>query len=194
MKSQIILASASPRRIELLKQIGIVPDAVIPADIDETELKGERPRDMVLRLARIKAETIAAKNKNAFVIAADTTVALGRRILGKASDKNEARRFLEMLSGRTHHVYGGIAVVTPAGKMVSRVVDTSVKFKRLTDHEIIAYLNSGEWDGKAGAYGIQGKAAPFVADIRGSYTNIVGLSLYDIMNILKGNGYEDHGA
>lgn len=187
--TRLILASASPRRIDLLKQVGIVPDAVIPADIDETELKGESPRAMVLRLARGKAEAIAAQNKGAFIIAADTTVAIGSRILGKAADAAEARVFLEKLSGRTHHVYGGIAVVTPAGKLVSRVVDTSVKFKRLTKSEIDNYVDSGEWDGKAGAYGIQGKAAAFVADIRGSYTNIVGLSLYDIMNILEGNAY-----
>jgi septum formation protein len=194
MKNQLILASASPRRIELLKQIGIIPDAIIPADIDETEMKGELPRAMVLRLARQKAETIAAKNKDAYVIAADTTVAIGRRILGKAEDATQARKFLEKLSGRTHHVYGGIALATPAGKIMTRVVDTSVKFKRLTDAEIQSYVESNEWDGKAGAYGIQGQAAAFVADIRGSYTNIVGLSLYDIMNMLNGNGYRNDGA
>lgn len=190
MRSKLILASASPRRIELLKQVGLLPDAVLPADIDETPRKDEKPKDLVLRLAREKAEVIARHHKDAFIIGADTTVALGTRMFAKAGNENEASAMLEKLSGRAHKVYGGIAVVTPSRKTVTRAVVTSVKFKRLTSAEIGAYVASHEWEGKAGAYGIQGLAAAFVAEIRGSYTNIVGLSLYDIMNILKGNGFE----
>lgn len=190
--TRLILASASPRRVDLLKQVGIIPDAILPADIDETELKNERPKDLVLRLARSKAEHVAKDNKDAFIIAADTTVALGTRMFGKAQNEAEARTILQKLSGRTHKVYGGICVITPTGKTIARCITTQVKFKRLSDLEIGAYVASQEWKGKAGAYGIQGLAAGFVAEIRGSYTNIVGLSLYDIMNILGGNGYT-HG-
>lgn len=195
MKNKLILASASPRRVDLLKQIAIVPDAVLPADIDETPGRNERPKDLVLRLARAKAEHIAKNHKDAFIIGADTTVALGTRMFGKAENETDARAILEKLSGRTHQVYGGICVVTPTGKTITRCVITSVKFKRLSAAEIGAYVASQEWRGKAGAYGIQGPAAAFVAEIRGSYTNIVGLSLYDIMNILGGNGFtNDEGA
>lgn len=144
---------------------------------------------MVLRLAKAKAAAVAKNHVGCFVLAADTTVALGRRILGKPENESEARKFLELMSGRNHRVYGGIAVVTPAGKMVARAVETTVKFKHLSKSEMDAYIASGEWQGKAGGYGIQGKAAAFVASINGSYTNIVGLSIYDIMNILNGNGY-----
>ena len=185
----LILASASPRRVDLLAQIGITPDAIIPADIDETPLKGETPKAMVLRLAHDKAQLIAKDHKDAFVIAADTTVALGVRTFGKAEDENEARAILQKLSGRKHQVWGGIALAVPGKKIITRAVCTAVKFKRLTEKEIAAYIASGEWKGKAGAYGIQGKAAGFVASINGSYTNIVGLSLYDIMNMLEGNAF-----
>lgn len=189
MKNKLILASASPRRLDLLAAQGITPDAVVPADIDETPLKNEQPKTMVLRLAKAKAAAVAKNHAGSFVLAADTTVALGRRILGKPENESEARKFLELMSGRNHRVYGGIAVVTPAGKMVARVVETTVKFKHLSKSEMDAYIASGEWQGKAGGYGIQGKAAAFVASINGSYTNIVGLSIYDTMNILNGNGY-----
>lgn len=185
----LVLASASPRRVDLLAQLGIVPDAIAPADIDETPLKHETPKAMVLRLARQKAEHVAPSHRGAFIIAADTSVALGVRVYGKAQDENDARRILGKLSGRKHQVWGGIALVTPAGKIITRAVCTAVKFKRLTDADLDAYIASGEWKGKAGAYGIQGKAAHFVASISGSYTNIVGLSLYDIMNMLEGNGF-----
>ncbi|MCB9987268.1 MAG: septum formation protein Maf [Rhodospirillales bacterium] len=185
-----MLASASPRRIELLAQIGIAPDAVIPAEIDETPLKGETPKAMVERLAREKAAVIAHTHPDAYVIAADTTVALGVRIFGKAETGEQARAFLQKLSGRTHRVWGGIALATPGGRLVSRVVCTRVAFKRLSEGEIGAYIASNEWRDKAGAYGIQGRAAAFVADIHGSHSNIVGLSLYDIMNMLNGNGFD----
>jgi len=186
---KLILASASPRRVELLKQIHIEPSDIIPADIDETPLKGELPRDLALRLAREKAQAVAAGHVGAFVLAADTVVGCGRQILDKTEDAAEAQAAMQKLSGRRHHVYGGIALVTPQGQVVSRVVDTLVQFKTLTKQEIAAYIESGEWKGKAGAYGIQGSAAAFVKMMRGSYSNVVGLSLYDTMNMLQGNGF-----
>ncbi len=190
--NQLILASASPRRIDLLAQIGIKPDAVSPADIDETPLKNELPRAMVKRLSLAKCKAVA--ETGTFTLAADTTVALGRRNFGKPADAADARAILEKLSGRKHQVWGGIAVITPTGKTVTRVIKTDVRFKRLSKDELDAYIASGEWQGKAGAYGIQGLAGAFVTEIHGSYTNIVGLSLYDTMNILNGNGYRiTHG-
>lgn len=189
MKNKLILASASPRRVELLRQVGIIPDAVIPADIDETPLKGETPKAMVVRLAREKAQTVAANHKDAFIIGADSTVALGMRMFGKAQSDDEARSFISKLSGRTHKVYGGICVIVPGGKTITRCVVTSVKFKRFADAEIDAYVRTREWDGVAGAYRIQGRAGGFITSVQGSYSNIIGLSLYDIMNILGGNGY-----
>lgn len=190
MKNKLILASASPRRAELLAQVGIIPDAVIPADIDETPLKGEGPKALVLRLARLKGEAIAQKNPGAYIISADTIVVSGKRILGKPHDAQEAGAFLQRLSGRKHRVWGGIAVTTPEGRTITRAVCTIVDFKRLSHEEHAAYLASGEWAGKAGAYGIQGKAGAFVASVNGSYSNIVGLSLYDAMNMLNGAGFK----
>jgi septum formation protein len=190
MANKLILASASPRRLDLLKQVGVVPAAVIPAAIDETELKGELPRAVALRLAEEKAKAVAAKNPGAFVLGADTLVALGRRILPKTEDEKSALECLEKLSGRRHHVYGGIALVTPEGKTLSRVADTVVQFKSLTRAEIDAYIKSGEWQGVAGGYAIQGKAAAFVKFLRGSHSNVVGLCLYDTMKILNGAGFK----
>lgn len=188
IRSSLILASASPRRLELLSQIGILPADIIPADIDETPLKGELPRDLALRLAKGKA---AAITKDGFyILAADTVVACGRRILPKAESREDAAYCLEHLSGRRHHVYGGIAIRTPEGKTVSRVVDTIVQFKLLTAAEQARYIESGEWDGKAGGYAIQGLAAGFVKAIHGSYSNIVGLSLYDSLQMLNGLGFD----
>ena len=189
MKSKLILASASPRRVELLKQIGIVPDAISPADIDETPLKGEHPRELAARLALGKAQAIAAQDPSAFVLAADTVVGAGRRILDKAEDADYARMCLERLSGRRHHVYGGIAVITPEGKAITRLVDTAVKFKVLSNGEIDRYIESGEWDGKAGGYAIQGLAASYITFLGGSYSNVVGLSLYDTTQMLNGAGF-----
>ena len=189
MKNKLILASASPRRVELLGQIGIEPSEILPADIDETPLKGELPRDLALRLAIGKAEAIVEKHKDAYILAADTVVGCGRRILDKAETQDYARHCLEMLSGRRHHVYGGIALITPEGKCISRLVDTIVKFKKLTPQEIKDYLQSLEWEGKAGGYAIQGRAASYIKFLQGSYSNVVGLSLYDTMRILEGSGY-----
>lgn len=189
MRNKLILASASPRRIELLTQIGITPDEVIPADIDETPIKKELPRDLALRLATEKARGVAAKHKDTYVLAADTVVGVGRRILDKAENESYTRQCLEKLSGRRHRVYGGVALITPDGKEVNRTVDTVVQFKRLEHKEIESYIAGKEWDGKAGGYAIQGTAASFIKYIRGSYSNVVGLSLYDTMQMLKGVGF-----
>ena len=185
----LILASASPRRLDLLKQINIKPSDIIAADIDETPQKNELPKDLALRLAQAKAKEISKNHKDAFILAADTVVACGRRILPKAENENEARECLSLLSGRRHHVYGGICVITPDGKICTRLCDTIVKFKRLAPADIDDYITSGEWEGKAGGYAIQGIAAGFIPLIQGSYSNVVGLSLYDIIQILRGNRF-----
>lgn len=186
---KLILASSSPRRLDLLKQVHITPDDVIPADINEQENKGELPRDLALRLACEKAQHVAAQHPGAFVLGADTVVACGRRILPKTENAEEARACLEQLSGRRHHVYGGIALVTPEGKLVRRICDTVVQFKKLSPPDITHYLETQEWQGVAGGYAIQGCAAAFVKFIRGSHSNVIGLSLYDTMTILDGAGY-----
>ena len=186
----LILASASPRRLDLLQQIGITPHAVCPADIDETPLKNEAPKDLALRLAVAKANAIAHQNQGHWIISADTVVAVGRRLLGKPENNHDAHKMLSLLSGRRHTVYGGICIITPQGKTISRVVKTTVVFKRLTDPEINDYITSGEPMGKAGSYAIQGYAGAFVRSLMGSYSNVVGLSVYDVRQILTGNGYQ----
>ena len=186
---RLVLASASPRRAALLAQIGLAPDAVVPAALDETPRADETPAAHALRLAEQKARAIAARETGAYVLGADTVVACGRRILGKPATEDEARRCLALLSGRRHRVHGGIAVATPAGKIASRRVETAVLFKRLTDDEIADYLARGEWSGKAGGYAIQGLAARFVRGIVGSYSNVVGLPLYETVALLAGQGY-----
>ena len=187
--SILVLASASPRRLELLHQIGIVPDQIDPADIDETPRAGELPPGHVLRLAEAKARAVMPRHPGAFILAADTVVACGRRILPKAEDRDAARACLTLLSGRRHRVYGGIAVVTPAGDVALRRVMSQVAFKRLSEAELEAYLASGEWRGKAGGYAIQGKAAALIPWVSGSYSNVVGLPLYETMQLLAGHGY-----
>ncbi len=186
----LVLASASPRRCELLRQIDIEPAAIDPAGIDETPLKSELPRDYAERLARAKAEAVAARHAGAFILAADTVVALGRRILPKAEDEAIARRCLELLSGRRHRVLGGVVACAPDGRVARRLVTTVVKVKRLTGPEIEAYLASGEWHGKAGGYAIQGRAAAFISAINGSYSNVVGLPLAETAALLSGLGYQ----
>ena len=190
MKLPIILASSSKSRLNLLKQIGIIPDKIIPADIDEIPLKGELPRNLAQRLALQKAQATAAGHQDAYILAADTVVACGRRILDKAKDRDYAEQCLKTLSGRRHHVYGGIALITPEGKTLTRLIDTVVKLKRLSPQEIEQYLESGEWEGKAGGYAIQGRAAAYIKFLQGSYSNVVGLSLYDTMGILEGSGFK----
>ena len=185
----LVLASASPRRLELLRQIGIVPDRVDPAEIDETPLPRELPPAHVLRLARAKAEAVRPRHPGAFILAADTVVACGRRILGKPEGEAAARRFLALLSGRRHRVYGGIAVTAPGGGMVTRRVMSQVGFKRLSEAELAAYLATGEWQGKAGGYAIQGRAAALIDWMSGSYSNVVGLPLYETAQLLTGLGY-----
>ena len=184
----LVLASASPRRIELLAQVGIVPDHIDPADIDETPLKGETPPRLAARLATTKAQVVAARRPEAVVIAADTVVAVGRRFLEKAGDEAEARRFLKLLSGRNHRVFTGVAVIC-GGRTSWRVVDTRVSFKPLSQDEIAAYVASGEWRGKAGGYGIQGRAAAFITRIVGSHPAVMGLPLYEAANLLRGAGW-----
>ena len=186
---RLVLASASPRRAALLAQIDLAPDAVVPAAVDETPHADETPAAHAVRLAEEKARAAAAREAGAFVLGADTVVACGRRILGKPATEDEARRCLALLSGRRHRVHGGIAVATPAGKIASRHVETAVLFKRLTDDEIADYLATGEWRDKAGGYAIQGRAARFVRGIVGSYSNVVGLPLYETVSLLAGQGY-----
>lgn len=186
-RPSLVLASASPRRLTLLRQIGIEPDRVAAAEIDEAPRPGELPRDHALRLARDKAGAGAVPA--AFVLAADTVVAAGRRILPKADTEEVARACLRLLSGRAHRVYTGIALQTPAGRIRTRVVETRVRFKRLSGPETEAYLASGEWNGKAGGYAIQGHAAAFVLGLIGSYSNVVGLPLYETSTLLEGEGF-----
>lgn len=190
MKSKIILASASPRRVDLLAQIGIVPDQITPADIDETPLKGEHPKNLAKRLSIQKAQKIFEANKDAFVLAADTTVACGARLMDKPKDADDARRILNILSGRRHRVYGGICVMAPSGKMISRLCETVVITRRLSKNDIEKYIESCDWEGKAGAYAIQGVASSFIKYIAGSYSNIIGLSLYDVSRMLETAGYK----
>ncbi len=185
----LILASASPRRRELLNQAGIIPSAIAPVEVDETPLASEKPGDYTRRLAAQKATLVAKKNRGALVLAADTAVAVGARILGKPGDRAEAEKFLKLLSGRRHRVITSIALKPPSQKLVQKTVITSVSFKRLTAGEINWYLQSGEWRGKAGGYAIQGKAGAFVKRINGSYTNVVGLPLYETLALLRAHGY-----
>lgn len=188
MASRLILASRSPRRVQLLRDAGYHPDAIEPADVDETPRPRERPRDLAARLACAKAAAVAESFTNDFVLGADTVVACGRRVLEKPVDEAEAGRFLTLLSGRRHSVLGGIALAAPGGAITSRVVETSVAFKRLDAREIDFYLASGEWRGKAGGYAIQGRAGQFVRQLGGSYTNVVGLAVYETAQLLKGHG------
>ena len=187
--SRLVLASASPRRLDLLRQIGIEPDDIDPADLDEAPKSGEMPRALAGRLALEKAQSIAERHSDSFVLAADTVVALGRRPLGKPEDDTQARHYLGALSGRRHRVYGGIALIGPGGTEHTRVVTTQVQFKKLSDRELSLYLSCSEWQGKAGGYAIQGRAAPFIQALHGSYYNVVGLCLHTVDKLLVGAGY-----
>lgn len=182
----LILASASPRRRDLLAQIGIHPDTIQPTDINETPKPGELPRALAGRLAREKAEAVKA---DGFVLAADTVVAVGRRILPKAETETEARECLALLSGRTHRVFTGVSVRAPDGRIAERTVVSRVTVKRLSDAEIEAYIATGDWQGKAGGYAIQGPAGAFIPSIQGSYSAIVGLPLYETRALLTGLGW-----
>ena len=197
-RPQLILASGSPRRLQLLQQAGIEPDTLSPVDIDETPQKGEAPRSLAKRLAREKAAQALAnidrseELAGSYILAADTVVALGRRILPKAEMLDQASMCLRLLSGRSHRVYSGITLVTPGRAMRHRLVETRIRFKRLSREEMEAYLASGEWRGKAGGYAIQGLAGTFVVKLTGSYTNVVGLPLYETVALLVGEGYPVH--
>ncbi len=186
----LVLASASPHRLALLAQVAIAPDAVDPAEVDETPLPRELPRQHALRLAEAKARAVAARHPGAFVLGADTVVACGRRILPQARDVEAARRCLTLLSGRRHRVFGGIAVIAPDGSLATRCVESIVTFRRLEPVEVEDYLASRDWEGKAGGYAIQGLAARFVRYLGGSYSNVVGLPLFETVALLAGRGYE----
>lgn len=188
-RPQLVLASASDRRVMLLTQAGLAPDLVAPADVDETPLTGEKPADLASRLADLKARRASQDHPGAFVIAADTVVACGRRCLPKAETLEQARACLERLSGRRHDVITGVAVIAPDGRMARRRVETRVTFKRLSLAEMQGYLASGEWRGKAGGYAIQGLAGAFIPDISGSYSAVVGLPLHEAAAMLEGLGF-----
>lgn len=186
---RLVLASASPRRLALLAQIGVVPDAVHPTEIDETCLRDEPPRLVAQRLARAKADAAAADAEGAFVLAADTVVAAGRRILPKPADVIEARACLDLLSGRRHRVLTAVALIAPGGRRGERISETAVAFARLSERQKQAYLDSQEWQNKAGGYAIQGRAAAYVRFLSGSYSAVVGLPLFEVAQLLRGMGY-----
>lgn len=184
----LVLASASPRRLDLLRQIGFAPGIVDPADVDEAPRAGELPAPHAQRLAVDKALAVISRHPGRYILAADTVVACGRRILPKAEDERTARSCLRLLSGRRHRVHGGVCLLTPDGRELHRCVTSIVTFKCLGEGEIDSYVASGEWHGKAGGYAIQGRAAMFVRALSGSYSNVVGLPLYEVGNLLKGVG------
>ena len=186
---RLVLASASPRRLDLLARIGVVPDAVVPADLDESVLKGELPRVHALRLAEQKSRAVATLQADALILAADTVVAVGRRILPKVEDEATLRRCMALLSGRRHRVMTGVALALPGDQLRSRVVETAITMKRLSAEEIDHYAGHGEWHGKAGGYALQGYGEVYVRHIAGSYSNVVGLPLAETRHLLKGAGY-----
>ena len=193
--ARLILASASPRRLALLQQIGIEPDALLPADVDETPLKSESPRELARRLARLKLSAaqgalhLHEHGGKSWVLAADTVVAVGRRVLPKAERLDEAADCLRLLSGRQHRVYTAVCILSPKDRQRERLVEARVRFKRLSSREIEGYLGSGEWRGKAGGYAIQGLAGAFVIKLVGSHSAVIGLPLYETMSLLEGEGY-----
>jgi len=194
-RPKLVLASGSPRRVTLINQAGIEPDALRPTNVDETPKRGELPRACANRLARAKAEAaleLVREDEDlagAYIVAADTVVAVGRRILPKAELLDEAAQCLRLLSGRNHRVHTGVCLVTPNHAYRQRLVETRVRFKRLSEEDIEAYLASGEWRGKAGGYAAQGIAGGFIVKIVGSYSNVVGLPLYEVTTLLAGEGY-----
>ena len=198
--TKLVLASGSPRRLALLAQAGIDPDRVMPMEVDEAPKRGEHPRNLAKRLAETKAkaahESLRSETGSGatgtLVLGSDTVVSVGRRVLGKAETLEEASESLGLLSGRSHRVHTGVCVVNEKGRVRQRLVETRVRFKRLSDAEIEGYLASGEWRGKAGAYAIQGLAGAFVQKLSGSYSSVVGLPLHETVNLLVGEGYDVH--
>jgi septum formation protein len=195
---KLVLASASPRRLALLEQAGLKPDLLMPADIDETPLKRETPRRLAIRLANDKAstagETLLVKKlgSKTFILAADTVVGLGRRILPKPETAADAEACLWLLSGRSHWVYSAVTLLAPGGRSWRRCSETKVRFKRFSREDVEGYLKSGEWRGKAGGYAIQGRAEAFVRSLSGSHSGVVGLPLYETIHLLLGAGYPVH--
>lgn len=193
-----MLASASPRRLQLLERVGLTPDLLNPSDIDELPHKRETPRALSIRLAKEKAQRalemplVKELGPNAFVLAADTVVGLGRRILPKAETVDQARDCLSLLSGRSHWVYSSVCLIAPGKKLSSRCVETKLRFKRLSREDVDSYIASNEWRGKAGGYAIQGRAGSFVIKLVGSFPNVVGLPLYEVQALLGGEGYPVH--
>lgn len=193
--AKLVLASGSPRRLALLEQVGIKPDMLSPATVDETPKRTEMPRSLVKRLARAKAQhaadtyQVSQLEGGAYILAADTIVAMGRRVMGKPSSIDEASNYLKKLSGRSHRVYTSVCLVTPDGAYRQRTVETRVRFKRFSRQDLESYLASGEWRGKAGGYAIQGRAEAFVQKLSGSYSNVVGLPLHETLGLLQGAGY-----
>jgi septum formation protein len=187
---RLVLASASPRRLDLLAQVGLIPDQVVAAEIDEAPLTSETPRRLAGRLAAAKAAEVARLHEDAYVLAADTVVAVGRRILPKVETESEGRACLALLSGRAHRVLTAVTVRAPDGRSASRLVESRLHFKRLTNPEVDAYLASGEGIGKAGGYGVQGRAGAFVMSLQGSYPAVVGLPLYETLSLLAGLGFQ----
>lgn len=192
-RPRFVLASSSPRRRDLLAQIGLVPDAIDPADIDETPLKGELPGPYAGRVAAEKAAKVAPRHPGSVILAADTVVGVGRRILPKTEEPQEARACLNLLSGRRHKVYGGVCLIGADGRIWTRTVTTVVAFRTLGAEEVEAYVRSGEWKGKAGGYAIQGLAGLFVREVIGSYPNIVGLPLAEVGGLLRAAGIDPLG-
>ena len=189
MPPRLVLASESPRRRDLLDAIGLSPDLIAPADIDETPLRDELPRRLAARLSAAKADAVAASHPDDYVLAADTVVSVGRRILPKAADADEVAQCLKLLAGRAHRVVTGVSVRGPGGRRGDRVVETRLKMRRLTEADIRAYADSGEGVGKAGGYGIQGRAGAFILSLSGSWPAVVGLPLHETETLLKGLGW-----
>ena len=189
-KIKLILASSSPQRKKLLETIGITPDDIVPANIDETPKKNEKPKDFALRMSKEKALIVAKNNLNSFILSGDTIVAAGRRIIGKPSSKNEVEKILKLLSGRRHSVLSAFTLIKPDCSEITKVVVSRVKFGRLSDKDINEYLDTNEWQGKAGGYAIQGCASAFVPWISGSYTGVMGFPMNEIKNVLESSGWK----
>lgn len=186
---RLVLASASPRRLQLLERIGIVPDAIVPAEIDETPARGELPHHHACRMAAEKASAVATGESGALILAADTVVATGRRILPKTESEAEARAALSLLSGRRHRVHSAVTLIDAEGRARHRLSTTIVTFKRLSEEELASYLAGGEWRGKAGGYAIQGRAEALVRALAGSHSGVIGLPLYETRALLRAAGY-----
>ena len=186
----LILASSSPQRLELLKQIDIVPDKIVPAKIEENPNKGEKPKDFVIRMSKEKALNVSKKFEGSYVLSGDTIVSVGRRIIGKPPNKAEAKKYLTLLSGRRHRVLSAVTLITPENKEITKVTITRVKFSRLNENDLFEYIKTNEWKGRAGGYAIQGKASAFIPWINGSYTGIVGFPINEVKNLLSSSGWK----